>query len=120
MAFYSWPSKGTLTGYPADEAAIEASEGFITDFLTEIATRSGPEKVRVIAHSMGNGALLRAIERIALRSAGQTHIPFSQIILAAADVDRDTFARLSASYESVAQRTTMYVCARDLAAEASH
>jgi esterase/lipase superfamily enzyme len=119
-AFYSWPSKGTLAGYPADEATIEASEAFITAFLIDMATRSGAAKVHVIAHSMGNRALLRAIERIASRAAGLAGIPFSQIILAAADVDRDTFVRLSASYKSVAQRTTMYVCARDRAVEASH
>jgi len=120
MAFYSWPSKGTLKAYPADEATIEASEGFITDFLIGMATRSGAAKVHIIAHSMGNRGLLRAIDRIASRAAGRTEIPFGQIILAAADVDRDTFTRLSASYKSVSQRTTMYVCARDRAVEASH
>ena len=26
MAFYSWPSQGTLAGYAADESSIEASE----------------------------------------------------------------------------------------------
>ena len=120
MAFYSWPSKGTLAGYPADEATIEASEEFVTKFLTDMATRSGATRVHIIAHSMGNRALLRAIDRIASRAAGLTDTPFGQIILAAADVDRDTFARLSTSYKSVARRTTMYVCERDRAVEASH
>jgi hypothetical protein len=34
-AFFSWPSRGTVTAYPADEATIEASERAITDFLVE-------------------------------------------------------------------------------------
>lgn len=120
MAFYSWPSKGTLHGYPADEATIEASEGFISDFLTHMAERSGARRVHIIAHSMGNRGLLRAIDRIAASAAERTSTPFDQIILAAADVDQDTFKRLSVAYQRVARRTTMYVCAKDRAVEASH
>jgi len=120
MAFYSWPSKGTLHGYPADEATIEASEGFIADFLTRMAERSGARRVHILAHSMGNRGLLRAIDRIATTAAERTSTPFDQIILAAADVDQDTFKRLSVAYQRVARRTTMYVCAKDRAVEASH
>lgn len=69
MAFYSWPSKGSLKGYPADEASIEASEGFIADFLTRMASQSGAARVHIIAHSMGNRGLLRAIDRIASTAA---------------------------------------------------
>jgi esterase/lipase superfamily enzyme len=69
---------------------------------------------------MGNRGLLRAIDRIAATAAKGAKVPFNQIILAAADVDRDTFARLSIAYRSVAQRTTMYVCAKDRAVEASY
>ena len=54
MAFYSWPSQGTLQGYAADAASIEASEAFISDFLTRMATTSGVARVHIIAHSMGN------------------------------------------------------------------
>jgi esterase/lipase superfamily enzyme len=120
MAFYSWPSKGTLHAYPADEAAIEASEGFIADFLAGIASRSGADKVHIIAHSMGNRGLLRAVDRIAATAASRTSTPFNQIVLAAADVDQDTFRRLSVTYKQVAERTTMYVCSKDKAVEASH
>jgi len=120
MAFYSWPSKGTLQGYPADEATIEASEGFIADFLTNMAARSGASRVHIIAHSMGNRGLLRAIDRIATAAAERARTPFDQIVLAAADVDQDTFRRLSVAYQRVARRTTMYVCSKDRAVEASH
>jgi esterase/lipase superfamily enzyme len=120
MAFYSWPSKGTLHGYPADEATIEASEGYIADFLTSMAERSSARRVHIIAHSMGNRGLLRAIDRIAATAAERTSTPFDQIILAAADVDQDTFRRLSVAYQRVARRTTMYVCSKDRAVEASH
>src|SRR5262245_31066233 len=64
-AFFSWPSRGRVTAYPADEATIEASEPAIADFLVDFAANCGAEKVHLIAHSMGNRGLLRALQRIA-------------------------------------------------------
>ncbi len=64
-ACFSWPSRGTVAGYPADEATIEASEGAIARFLLDFAAGCGDAKVNVVAHSMGNRGLLRALQRIA-------------------------------------------------------
>jgi esterase/lipase superfamily enzyme len=115
MAFYSWPSKGRWFDYAADAASIEASEGAITDYLTAVGAHSGAEKIHVIAHSMGNRALLRAVNRIAASASERSGRLFSQIILAAADVDADSFRSLSAAYARVAERTTMYVAPKDKA-----
>jgi esterase/lipase superfamily enzyme len=119
MAFFGWPSQGSTSGYPADEATIEASEGVIADFMTDFADRSGAAAVHIIAHSMGNRGVLRAVNRIATKAQQRTGRPFGQIILAAADVDADVFRQLSAAYADVASRTTLYVSKRDLAVEAS-
>jgi esterase/lipase superfamily enzyme len=119
MAFFSWPSQGSLRGYPADAATIEASEGAIADFMTDFADRSGAKAVHVIAHSMGNRGVLRAVNRIAANARRRSGKPFGQIILAAADVDADTFRMLSAAYGEVAKRTTLYVSKKDKAVEAS-
>jgi esterase/lipase superfamily enzyme len=93
MAFFSWPSQGSTSGYPADEATIEASEGVIADFMTDFAERSGAAAVHIIAHSMGNRGALRAVNRIAAKAQRRTGKPFGQVILAAADVDADVFRR---------------------------
>ena len=119
MSFFSWPSRGSLGGYPADEATIEASEGAITSYLIEFAQRSGVESVHVVAHSMGNRAILRAMDRIARGAGRNSGVRFDQIILAAADVDADTFRELAGAYAAVARRTTLYVSGRDRAIEAS-
>lgn len=119
MAFYSWPSQGRLDSYMADEASIEASEGFIADYLASFANGSGAAKVHVIAHSMGNRAVLRAVDRIASKASTLSGTPFNQLIVAAPDVDRHVFERLSMAYAQLAERTTMYVCSRDKAVEAS-
>ena len=120
MAFFSWPSQGKVTDYAADEATIEASEDVIAKFMVDFAQKSQAEAVHIIAHSMGNRAVLRAVDRIAAVAKQQSDVPFSQIILAAADVHADTFRQLCAAYLQVAKRTTLYVSARDRAVEVSH
>ncbi|MEM8804893.1 MAG: alpha/beta hydrolase [Cyanobacteria bacterium P01_G01_bin.38] len=114
-AFYSWPSKGNLTGYTADEASIQASEPYIAQFLTQFVTQSGAEKVHIIAHSMGNRGLLRSIQRIMHQAKGQSGVSFGQIFLAAPDEDPDVFRDLAKVYQTVAERTTLYISAKDKA-----
>jgi esterase/lipase superfamily enzyme len=119
MAFFSWPSRGRVLSYVKDGAAIEGSEPVITDFLVEFAKRSSAKRVHLIAHSMGNRGLLRAVERIAAKAAEEASKPFGQIILAAPDVDLDLFRGLAGAYGAVGDRTTLYVSRADLAVRAS-
>jgi esterase/lipase superfamily enzyme len=58
MAFFSWPSQGTVDGYLADGATIEVSEDMIADFMTDFVERSNATTVHIIAHSMGNRGVL--------------------------------------------------------------
>lgn len=118
-AFFSWPSRGSVTAYSADEASIEASEGAITDFLVEFAAQCGAAKVHIIAHSMGNRGLLRALQRIASNAETRGKVKFGQIFLAAPDVDRDLFLDLAHLYSEHAQRATLYSSDADLAVHAS-
>lgn len=113
-AFFSWPSRGAVAAYPADEASIEASERAITDFLVDFATHSGAQKIHVIAHSMGNRGLLRALQRIAAHAETQGQVRFGQIFLAAPDVDRDLFLDLARLYPQHSERTTLYASDADL------
>jgi esterase/lipase superfamily enzyme len=120
MAFFSWPSQGKLDGYLADAATIEVSEAAIANFLIDFAERSGAEKVHLIAHSMGNRGVLRAINRIAARATARTNRIFGQIILAAADVDADLFRQQATAYIELSQRTSIYISSHDMAVETSH
>ncbi len=119
MAFFSWPSRGSLDGYAADAASIEASEAAITDFLVRFATDSGAARLHVIAHSMGNRGLLRAIQRITAQAASTSGIRFGQVFLAAPDLDIDLFRNLAVLYPKVSDRTTLYISANDRALQAS-
>jgi esterase/lipase superfamily enzyme len=114
-AFFSWPSRGSVQAYPVDEASIEGSEAAITDFLVDFAANCGAEKVHLIAHSMGNRGLLRALQRIASNAETHGKVKFDQIFLAAPDVDRDLFVDLARVYTDHSVRTTLYASDGDLA-----
>lgn len=113
-AFFSWPSRGSVVAYPVDEASIEASERAITDFLVDFTAACGATKVHVIAHSMGNRGLLRALQRIAAHAETRGKVKFGQIFLAAPDVDRDLFLDLARLYPEHGERTTLYASDGDL------
>jgi esterase/lipase superfamily enzyme len=120
MSFFSWPSRGELHAYPADEATIEASEEHITKYLVDLVENSRAKSVHLIAHSMGNRGVLRAVDRIAATATQRTGKLFRQIVLAAADVDVDVFRSRCAAYTRLAERTTLYISPWDKAIEVSH
>jgi esterase/lipase superfamily enzyme len=118
-AFFSWPSRGSVTAYPADEASIEASERAITDFIVDFAANCHAERIHVVAHSMGNRGLLRVLQRIAANAQTRGKVKFGQVFLAAPDVDRDLFLDLAHHYTDHADRTTLYASDGDFAVHLS-
>lgn len=114
-AFYSWPSRGNLTAYLTDVSAIEASEQHIADFLVKATALADNGKVHIIAHSMGNRGLLRAMHRATAQAALRSGTRFGQIFLAAPDVDAALFRQLASVYPQVSERTTLYVADQDKA-----
>lgn len=115
-AFFSWPSRGSLFGYLSDEAAIQYSEKYISEFLVDFVKNSTAKRVHIIAHSMGNRGLIEAINNI---QRNHTDINFGQIILAAPDVDADVFKEKAVAYEEKSEHTTLYVSSQDKAVGAS-
>jgi len=112
-AFFSWPSCASAPSYGADLARIEASEQDIADFLAGLASDSAADVIHVVAHSMGNRGLARAVQRITAAAADTSRIHFGQIILAAPDLDVALFKDLARIYPAISARTTMYCCPRD-------
>lgn len=117
---YSWPSRGEVSpfGYSADRESAEQASRYLEEFLTLIAQRSGAKTMTVIAHSMGNKLLLPVLQKLKLRN--DTDVKISQIILAAPDVDRDTFAGLAREIKGLSKGgVTLYAASNDLALDAS-
>jgi esterase/lipase superfamily enzyme len=119
VAFFSWPSRATLLGYGNDGSAAEASERAMTEFLTRFTRDCGADRVHVIAHSMGNRLLLRALQRIVAAAETTPAIRFGHLVLAAPDITRELFLDVADQYRRLSQRTTLYVSDVDRALRAS-
>jgi esterase/lipase superfamily enzyme len=111
---YSWPSSGTSSDYTYDSGSVEQAEAFFESFLTGAALRSSTQRVNIIAHSMGNRLVLRVLEKLSRSSPAQRQL-VNQIILAAPDVDVDTFRLIAARIAPLARGVTMYASSEDAA-----
>jgi esterase/lipase superfamily enzyme len=115
---YSWPSKGELVSYPADEAAIDWSTAHLKQFLEKVASESHATTIHLIAHSMGNRALTASLSSIAKERPAVASM-FSQVFLAAPDIDVGLFKQLAATFPTPAGHVTLYASSKDEALKAS-
>lgn len=118
--FYSWPSQASTFRYGRDEENIEWSRKNIRRFLNDYLSKSGAEEIYLVAHSMGNRGLTRAIVEV-LNEKPQLRSKIKEIILAAPDIDADVFKNeIAPQMVSTSKKPiTLYVSADDLALKAS-
>jgi len=117
---YSWASAGSATAYIKDEATVTASGRKMAQMLDDVVAQSGAERIHLIAHSMGNRALIEALQAyLATREAGRRQHIFDQIVFTAPDVDREYFVDAIKPLSSAAARVTLYASNTDLALQSS-
>lgn len=118
--FYSWPSQSSLLGYSKDEANIAWAQTNIKNFLEDYITKSGAEEIYLVAHSMGNRGLTRAIISL-IAEKPELRSKIKEIILAAPDIDADVFKRdIAPKMVSLIDKPiTLYVSSDDMALKAS-
>ncbi|MEM7479124.1 MAG: alpha/beta hydrolase [Planctomycetota bacterium] len=113
---FSWPSAGKTTAYSSDEAAVEASIPFFSDFMSRIRESIGDEALSVLAHSMGNRLLARWTED---QSSLDQPMKLRDAIFAAPDVDHDVFKHSLGRWNKVFERATLYANSADVALQLS-
>ncbi len=116
---YSWPSRGSVGGYSADEATIEWTTPHLKGFLRQLLESTGAGQVHVIAHSLGNRAAINAIRELQLDTLAAGAAQLNQFVLAAPDIDADTFRQLAADFATKPKRCTLYANTDDRALAAS-
>lgn len=110
---YSWSSEGSLFGYLIDQQRVAATVDDLQNFLTELSQKSGAKTIHLIAHSMGNRALLTALLRMSAGSEKGIGAPFRNVVLAAPDVDRSQFIRDVQQLTQPSRHITLYVSSSD-------
>jgi esterase/lipase superfamily enzyme len=114
---YSWPSNGRFADYIKDETNITWATPHFERFLNLLAKYSGATRMHIIAHSMGNRAVCDAVKHLSERPEGQ--LRFNHLVLAAPDIDADTFCELAEALRKLSGRITLYESSNDKAIKAS-
>lgn len=103
--FYDWPSLGSILGYEPDRAMARRCADDLADALSALfdwlvkkqqqaddPTKACKAKVSVIAHSMGNYVLQKALSAAWTRKNQPLLVSLvNQMLMVAADVDNDLF-----------------------------
>jgi esterase/lipase superfamily enzyme len=113
---YSWPSVGELLRYTEDENNSHWTETHFEEFLRLLLDESGLEAVHVIAHSMGNRIVVETLKDLG-KEVDTSKL--GQLILAAPDIDADTFENIAAAFYNRAKQITLYASSHDLALRTS-
>jgi esterase/lipase superfamily enzyme len=123
---YSWPSRGDLLSYTADESASAWSAPHFTAVLKRVLADSGARRVHIVAHSMGNRVSTEALKVLALEKP-DFPTPVREVVFAAPDIDRHTFQEFVIAFNAAVAdfeaprmpRLTLYACGVDSALDLS-
>ncbi|MGP4749877.1 alpha/beta hydrolase [Agrobacterium pusense] len=118
IGLFSWPSKGGVLNYSADEAAAEASKYALANFINDFVEKTPGQSVNFIAHSMGCRCLVGALEHLAYTKSPAVE-KVHQIILAGADVDAKIMPHQGQRFLKRCRRATSYVSDLDKALKIS-
>jgi esterase/lipase superfamily enzyme/uncharacterized protein YegL len=112
---YSWPASGHVLDYLSDEASAIWTAPHLERFLCLIAQHSGAQRIHIIAHSMGNRAVCDALKALSHRELKNANVILNHLVLAAPDIDADTFRELAAALKNLSRRITLYASSKDKA-----
>lgn len=121
---YSWPSAGevSIEEYRGDRDRSINSAPYLEEFLDLITEDLDVSRINIIAHSMGNRVLTKALEDYArdyLVRHDRDDLEF-RILLVAADVERDVFAAANGVFDNLDANVTIYTSDTDRALYASN
>jgi esterase/lipase superfamily enzyme len=114
---FTWPSAGALSGYIRDQQTARNAGWHLLHLLRDQLPLAQPDRIHVIAHSMGSEVLSKAMSLIQ-RSDSLPRL--AQVVFAAPDVDARIFAReILPVIRDRAQGVTLYASSDDDALRAS-
>ena len=119
---YSWPSAASLLQYFRDGEEAEIAAFFLKEYIELIIEKIAPERLHIIAHSMGNRALIVALEELSedidVTPPNEAQ-PVDSVILAAADIDQRLFEFADDDLVGIVKHVTIYAANDDRALDQS-
>lgn len=117
--FFSWPSKDDVMSYTADEQSIIDAEPHLKQFLNDVLQQSDADNIYLIAHSMGNRGLTKALAELAVTEPKAVK-RIKEVILAAPDIGTVEFTeQIVPELRKLGAPVTLYASSNDRALAAS-
>jgi esterase/lipase superfamily enzyme len=116
---FSWPSQGSVLDYLKDQRNADLSAQSLERLLTQLKGSAKQITVHVVAHSMGNRVLARALEHLGESVQTSGPKPVREVALMAPDIDAALFRQAAGKIAASAERVTLYASAQDSALQAA-
>jgi len=115
--FFSWPSNANFLKYASDAENIQQSIPAISSFIKDVVDRFKPDRIHIIAHSMGTYGLTQALAKLSDSYLNKRKTPiFNQLVLAAPDIDAEVFQQeIAPKITRLAKRVSLYSSSKDVA-----
>jgi esterase/lipase superfamily enzyme len=123
IVVFDWPGDqgSSLQGFRSAREVARESAGDLAAFIALISSGVAPDRLSVIANSMGGEVIVDALRLLNEQPPGEPGRKLvDQVLLTAPDVDYDEFnAGFRAALERLVRQTTVYVSSNDRALLAS-
>jgi esterase/lipase superfamily enzyme len=111
---FSWPSNKSITGYLSDLENVDWSEPKLRQLIITLVKSLPQAKIHIVAHSLGNRALIQSLIELREESDLVKKWPFGELVLLAPDFDKARFVEETSRHlQYIPSRITLYVSDRD-------
>lgn len=120
VVLFSWPSRGSLTGYAVDSTNAEWATTDFVQLLNKVLDRVPAKDIYLVAHSMGNRILASGVTTVVSDRFAEEMGLFKELIMIAPDIDADVFRHsLAPRLARTGIHVTLYASSKDRALMAS-
>ena len=111
VVMFSWPSDANPADYAADQVDIEWSVPALAGLVQRLGNRAGPQRLRIVAHSLGTRGVLFALAW--LRLEGEEGRIADHLTLLAPDYDAAAFRTQYRHLRKAVDRVSLYASTND-------
>lgn len=109
---FSWPSRGSNTGYAYDRESVLYSRDGLESLLRSVS-RVGADRVTIIAHSLGAMLVMETLRQIEISEPGWSYRQIDGLAFVSPDIGVEVFKTQAARFDRLPEDMVIFVSNRD-------
>jgi esterase/lipase superfamily enzyme len=110
---FDWANSESFLGYARDAFQVKRSTKHLVDLLETISNEVKPQKIVIIAHSLGSQLVCLALQKM-YNTPNAKNVKLDHVIFLAPNVDGDEFDQsFKSALQALVKRVTIYVSSDD-------